>query len=143
MPAKDAKSDEEEGADSEKSEDSDGGEGEQQDTPDTSDDESSKNEAHETGPGGDVEGVQFKGATKDGATGDTRKHIPDAKGGNKKRIESDAGMRQGVADDEPERDAEGSNKDKVRTSHPHPCVYALSWVLPLRIQKRFGLALFP
>ena len=65
-----------------------------------------------------MEGVQFKGATKDGAAGDTRKHIPDAKGGNKKRIESDYGVRQGAADDEPMRDAEGSPKDKVRTITP-------------------------
>ena len=115
IPEEDGKGDQKDGGDSERSEESDGGDDKQQDTPDTSDDESSKTEAHETGPGRDVEGVQFKGATKGGATGDTRKSIPDAKGGNKKRIESDAGMRQGVSDDEPTRDAEGSNKDKVRT----------------------------
>ena len=75
--------------------------GESQDTQDTSDDEAPKNEAHETGPGGNVEGVQFKGATNTGDNheqDDTRKHIPDAKGYNKKRIESAYGERQGVAD---------------------------------------------
>ena len=96
---------EEDGSDG-KSEDSDSDNEEQQDTPDTSDDESSMNTAHETDSGGDVEGVQFKG----GPIGDTRKHIPDVKGGNKKRIESDAGKRQGVGDNE---DAPGSKKDKV------------------------------
>ena len=41
-----------------------------------------------------MEGVRGKGATKDGPAGDTRKHIPDAKGYNKKRIESDYGHSQ-------------------------------------------------
>ena len=80
--------------------------GESQDTPDTSDDEAPQNEEHETGSGGNVEGVQFKGATKAGTDhgqDDTRKHIPDAKGYNKKRIESAYGIRQGVAD-QPEQD---------------------------------------
>jgi hypothetical protein len=120
--------------DSEGSEDSDGGEGEHQDTPDTSDDEFSKNVEHRTGPGGDVEGVQFKGATKDGGTGDIRKHIPDAKGGNKKKIESDAGMRQGVADNEPMRDAEGSHKDKVRTSPPTSLFLVVYRIVPPCLQ---------
>ena len=100
------------------SEDS-GSDGEdQQDTPDTSDDEQPKNVAHETENGGSVEGVKFKGATsggtRDGEQGDTRKHIPDAKGGNKKRIESHYGKRQGVAgDDNLEPDENGRTKDKV------------------------------
>lgn len=96
-----------------KSEDSDSDEDKKQDTPDTSDDESSKNEVHEAEGGGDVEGVQFKGPTKGGPEGDTRKHVPDAKGGNKKRIESDYGKRQGTSDDQPQRDSGGSQKDKV------------------------------
>jgi hypothetical protein len=90
----------------------------QQDTPDTSDDEQPKNVAHETENGGSVEGVKFKGATsggtRDGEQDDTRKHIPDAKGGNKKRIESHYGKRQGVAgDDNLEPDENGRTKDKV------------------------------
>jgi len=98
--------------------DDSGSEGEdQQDTPDTSDDEQTKNVAHETDSGGTVEGVQFKGAssaTEDGEQSDTRKHIPDAKGGNKKRIESHYGKRQGVAgDDNLEPDENGRTKDKV------------------------------
>ena len=97
-----------------------GSEGEdQQDTPETSDDEQPKNVAHETESGRNVEGVQFKGATsggtKDHVQNDTRKHIPDAKGGNKKRIESAYGNRQGVAyDDNLEEDETGAKKDKVR-----------------------------
>lgn len=92
----DSKGDKEEG-DSDSS-DSGGG---QQDTPDTSDDEGSKNVPHELEDGQNVEGVRFKGAisggTKEGEQGDTRKHIPDAKGGNKKRIESHYGNKQGEA----------------------------------------------
>jgi len=66
-----------------------------------------------------VEGVQFKGATKAGDESneqtDTRKHIPDPKGYNKLRIESDYGMRQGVSDEEDgTRDEDGKVKDKVR-----------------------------
>ena len=90
------------------------GKGEQQDgTPDTSQDT-----AHETDSGENVESVQFKGATsggsREGEQGDTRKHIPDAKGGSKKRIESDYGRRQGVAgDDDLEKDESGKTMDKV------------------------------
>lgn len=96
--------DEQSADESEKSEekpDDSGSDTGQQETPSTSDDESSKNVAHVTDSGKDVEGVQFKGATsggtREGEQGDTRKHIPDAKGGNKKRIESDYGHRLGVA----------------------------------------------
>lgn len=84
--------------------------GEKQDeTPDTSDDEQLQNTAHETDSGKNVEGVQFKGptsgGTEEGEQGDTRKHIPDAKGGSKKRIESDYGNRLGAAgDDESKND---------------------------------------
>ena len=95
---------------------SDGGE-KQQDTPATSDDEGSENTAHEVGGGNDVEGVRFKGATKggtkDGEQGDTRKHIPDAKGYNKKRIESDYGMKQGQVADESADDGSGPD-DQVQ-----------------------------
>lgn len=81
--------------------DSSDSEGGQQDTPDTSDDEGSENIAHEKEGGQDTEGVQFKGATsggtKDGEQGDTRKHIPDSKGFNKKRIESHYGGQKGQA----------------------------------------------
>lgn len=89
----------------------------EQETPDTSDDdddESSKNVPHETESGGNVEGVQFKGMTKDGA--DTRKHIPDAKGYNKKRIESHYGQPQGVLEKEPEAKPETMIEDVVSFS---------------------------
>ena len=96
-----------------KSDDSDS-DGEEKDTPDTSNDEGSENTAHEKEGGQDVEGVQFKGATsggtKEGEQGDTRKHIPDAKGFSKKRIESHYGNKQGEAQ-EPEQDP--SDKDMV------------------------------
>ena len=101
-----------------KSDDSDS-EGGQQDTPDTSDDEGSENGAKEVDSGKNVDGVQFKGATSGGTKdnneqGDTRKHIPDAKGGNKKRIESDYAKRQGEAQ-KPEEDP--SDKDLVLCPH--------------------------
>ncbi|KAL8930690.1 MAG: hypothetical protein Q9208_000561 [Pyrenodesmia sp. 3 TL-2023] len=60
--------------------------------------------AHEVESGGNAEGVRFKGATSGGSRvgeggrpeqGDVRKHIPDAKGGAKKRISSEYGKRQG------------------------------------------------
>ncbi|CAF9904186.1 MAG: hypothetical protein HETSPECPRED_003406 [Heterodermia speciosa] len=83
----------------------------QDDTPDSSDGEESQNTAHETDSGQNVEGVQFKGPTSggtaEGEQGDTRKHIPDAKGGNKKRIESHYAKRLGeAASDDPEADDE-------------------------------------
>lgn len=98
----------------------------QNETPDTSDDEESQNTAHVTNSGRDVEGVRFKGATSgasmEGETGDTRKHIPDAKGGNKKRIESDYGKTQGVvADGDLEKDESGRMKDKVRIASSIEC----------------------
>ena len=121
----------------EKSEDQDeGGEedkGEEKDTPNTSDDEGPENTAHETESGGNVEGVQFKGATSggtgDGEQGDTRKHIPDAKGFNKKRIESNYGRRQGVAQ-KPEQDP--SNKDLVPVA---PDVAPLSKAVLLTLDR--------
>lgn len=93
--------------------------GDQQETPDTSDNEESENVAHEKGRGGDnVEGVQFKGSTRAGdeknEAGDTRKHIPDAKGYNKLRIESDYGKPQGVSNEEDgTRHEDGRIRDKV------------------------------
>ena len=92
--------------------------GQETGTPDTSDDEESQDTAHETDSGENVEGVQFKGATsggsREGEQGDTRKHIPDAKGGSKKRIESDYGRPQGIAgDDNLEKDESGKTMDKV------------------------------
>lgn len=106
------------GNDARASDDSGSDEEKGQETPDTSDDDDEpKNVPHETDSGGDVEGVQFKGASKmvkeDDDKGDTRKHIPDAKGFNKKRIESKYGNRLGV-------DEEGDDKteltDRVRNS---------------------------
>lgn len=89
----------------------------QQDTPETSDDESGDSTYEKEG-GGNVEGVQFKGATKagtkEGEQGDTRKHVPDAKGGSKKRIESDYGIVQGAAqDDDATVQQPGNVQDKV------------------------------
>lgn len=82
---------------------SDGSESEgdgSQDAPETSDNESDHAPQEKDG-GEDVEGVQFKGPTKKGAEElDTRKSIPDAKGGNKKRIESNYGIRQGDTEDD-------------------------------------------
>ena len=113
---------EDQGEGSEKDEgksDDSSSDGEEKETPDTSDDEGSENTAHEKEGGGNVEGVQFKGATsggtKEGEQGDTRKHIPDAKGFNKKRIESDYGGKEGEAQN-PEQDP--SNGDMV-TNHLH------------------------
>ena len=95
------------GDESEQSGDSEGEEVET-DTPDTSGDE-----AKVVDSGNNVEGVQFKGASNAGPNkeqSDTRKHVPDAKGGAKKRIDSHYGQRQGVARD-PEQDPE--DKDLV------------------------------
>ncbi|MCJ1478838.1 hypothetical protein MMC13_007522 [Lambiella insularis] len=102
------------GGDGQKSDDSppSGSEGEaQKNVPSTN--EGSDDSAHETEPGDDVEGIRGKGATKDGPPGDTRKHIPDAKGYNKKRIESDYAQRQGEKDSEEQEPDKG---DKASTS---------------------------
>lgn len=102
--------------DEDKSDDS-GSEGGEKDTPNTSDHQDSENTIHEKEGGQDVEGVQFKGATSGGTReneqGDTRKHIPDAKGFNKKRIESHYGGKEGEAQ-EPEQDP--SDKDMAAPS---------------------------
>ncbi|MCJ1453949.1 hypothetical protein MMC28_004298 [Mycoblastus sanguinarius] len=88
-------------------------------TPETSNSEEPENVSHEKEGGQNVDGVQFKGATsggtKEGEQGDTRKHIPDAKGFNKKRIESDYGAKQGEAR-EPEQHP--SDKDLAAASKP-------------------------
>ncbi|KAL8960447.1 MAG: hypothetical protein Q9193_002847 [Seirophora villosa] len=69
-----------------------------QGTPESPLDEYPKGGGYEVESGGNVEGVRFKGATSGGTKegeggrqeqGDVRKHIPDAKGGAKKRIDSD------------------------------------------------------
>lgn len=92
--------------------DSDNDEGEQ-DTPDTSEDESD-NILHEKEDGSEVQSVRFKGPTKNTTPGDNRKHIPDAKGANKNRIESDYGKLQGVAEgDDATVQEPGNVKDKV------------------------------
>ncbi|KAI9698792.1 MAG: hypothetical protein M1836_003902 [Candelina mexicana] len=82
-------------------------------------------EPHEVESGGNVEGVQFKGATSGGTKegkneqGDTRKHIPDAKGGAKKRIESDYGLKQGVSDKVKATDPTGTvQKDQAAAAKP-------------------------
>ncbi|KAL8770902.1 MAG: hypothetical protein Q9209_003553 [Squamulea sp. 1 TL-2023] len=75
-----------------------------QGSPETSGGEDPKAGAHEVDSGSNVEGVRFKGATsggtREGEQGDTRKHIPDAKGFNKKRISSDYGKDQGILESE-------------------------------------------
>ncbi|KAL6721719.1 hypothetical protein ACLMJK_000824 [Lecanora helva] len=87
--------------------------------PDTPSDKGPKDFAHETESGGNVEGVQFKGATsggtRDGEQGDTRKHIPDAKGGSKKRIESAYAIKLGESQ-EPQQDP--SNEDLGAAAKP-------------------------
>ena len=88
------------------------------DTPETSDDEDKGDYPQELSGGGNVEGVQFKGSsntTEAGEQSDTRKRIPDAKGGFKKRIESHYGQRQGVAEDEAQ---DPENKDLVSLAVP-------------------------
>lgn len=107
-------SDDESGSEKEegKSDESRGEGEEQQDTPDTSEDEEPENETQLKDGGGEVEGVQFKGATKEGSPGDTRKSYPDAKGGNKKRIESDYGKKQ-AEDPEGQTTVDGKIRDKV------------------------------
>ena len=86
-----------EGGDKSEQSDDSGSEGGEDGTPDTSDDEEKVVDS-----GKDVEGVQFKGPSNAGPNkqqSDTRKHVPDAKGGAKKRIDSHYGQRQGVAED--------------------------------------------
>lgn len=94
------------------SDDSDN-QGGEQDTPDSSEDESDTI-LHEKEDGNEAQGVRFKGPAKNAPPGDTRTHIPDTKGGNKKRIESDYGERQGVAEgDDTTVQEPGNVKDKV------------------------------
>lgn len=84
-----------------------------QGTPETSGDEDPRAGAYEVDSGGNVEGVRFKGATsggtKEGEQGDTRKHIPDAKGGAKKRIQSDYAKTQGVSQDDDKDASKGAS----------------------------------
>ncbi|KAL8802093.1 MAG: hypothetical protein Q9182_004037 [Xanthomendoza sp. 2 TL-2023] len=88
-----------------------------QGSPETSGGEDPKAGAYEVESGSNVEGVQFKGATsggtREGEQGDTRKHIPDAKGFNKKRIESHYAKEQGQLDGE-----DSSGTDKAAASKP-------------------------
>ncbi|KAL8690033.1 MAG: hypothetical protein Q9218_004433 [Villophora microphyllina] len=75
-----------------------------------------KTGSYELPDGNNVEGVRFKGATsggtKEGEQGDTRKHIPDAKGGAKHRIESHYGKEIGTLkdDDPPDTDKPAGSK---------------------------------
>ena len=104
----DTQSKDEEASESDKSSDSasDSTDVTEHDAPETSKEEEPKDTPREVDSGSKVEGVQFKGATRHGEVGDTRKHIPDAKGGAKKRIESDYGMRQGVNEEDDDRKGE-------------------------------------
>lgn len=111
--------------------DDSGSEDGEKDTPGTSEDEDSKNTIHEKEGGQDVEGVQFKGATREGEQGDTRKHIPDAKGFSKKRIESDYGGKEGEAQ-KPEQDP--SNEDMVSIApYVEPLRIAILLTLGIRL----------
>lgn len=78
---------------------------------------------------GSVEGVRFKGATKQGGDDnmepDTRKHIPDAKGGAKKRIESGYGQDIGASTEPENEDEEGSAKDRVRSRATHDLLHQM------------------
>lgn len=82
-----------------------------QGSPETSGGEDPNAGAYEVDSGSNVEGVRFKGATsggtREGEQGDTRKHIPDPKGFNKKRIQSHYAKDQGVLEEE---DSGGTDK---------------------------------
>ena len=97
----------------------------------TLDDGDPENTAHEKEGGQDVEGVQFKGATsggtEEGEQGDTRKHIPDAKGFSKKRIESHYGGKEGEATNE---EQDPSNKDLVPMTPPMTFLAQVVWLTP-------------
>ncbi|KAL9029876.1 MAG: hypothetical protein Q9196_001936 [Gyalolechia fulgens] len=70
-------------------------------------DEDDEDSIHEVDGGEDVEGVRFKGATrgtKKGERGDTRLHVPDAKGGAKRRIQSHYAKPKGAASDDDDRE---------------------------------------
>ena len=90
--------------------------------PDKSSDEDPKAGAYEVDSGNDVDGVRFKGSTsggtEEGVQGDTRKYIPDAKGGYKHRIESHYAKEQGVlGEDDP------GNEDQVSHDCHHCLLY--------------------
>ncbi|MCJ1308933.1 hypothetical protein MMC25_002588 [Agyrium rufum] len=68
--------------------------------------------------GKNVEGVQFKGATNatdDHTQDDTRKHVPDAKGGAKKRIESAYGNKLGEMSEEDQKADKGDAPATAKT----------------------------
>lgn len=93
-------------------------EGGNQITPETPSDKGKDSTPREENSGGNVDGVQFKGAVAGGTKGDneqgdTRKHIPDAKGASKKRIESDYAGREGVAE---KSEQDPHNEDKAASS---------------------------
>lgn len=75
---------------------------------------------------GEPSGVQFKGRStqgdEEGRVEDVRKHVPDAKGGAKKRIESTYGNKLGAASPVREdREDDGKAKDKVRVACSFRC----------------------
>ncbi|KAI4270558.1 MAG: hypothetical protein LQ337_006603 [Flavoplaca oasis] len=88
-----------------------------QGSPETSGGEDPNAGAYEVDSGSNVEGVRFKGATsggtREGEQGDTRKHIPDPKGFNKKRIQSHYAKDQGVLEEE-----DSGGTDKAAPSKP-------------------------
>ncbi|MCJ1250565.1 hypothetical protein MMC30_007793 [Trapelia coarctata] len=94
-------------SDGESDGEADGKDDGQEDTPETSDDEEQKD------GGGDVEGV--KGTASRSNEGNTREHIPDAKGYNKKRINSNKAKVAGKAQAEENMPDKG---DKAAASKP-------------------------
>jgi len=97
------------------SNESDSEDDDQKETPNTSDDEEPETGKDEQGEeaekdgGGDIEGV--RGTAPRSNEGTTREHIPDAKGYNKKRINSDNAKVSGKAQSEDNMPDKG---DKVR-----------------------------
>ena len=115
------------GDESEQSDDS-GNDGGGKDTPDTSGDEENVVDS-----GKDVEGVQFKGPSNAGPNKqqtDTRRSYPDSKGGNKKRIESHYGQKQGIARD-PEQDPKDKDLvcSKIRSQTSSGCNRLTTFIL--------------
>ena len=115
------------GEESERSDDP-GSEGGENDTPDTSGDEENAVDS-----GKNVEGVQFKGPSNAGPNKqqtDTRRSYPDSKGGNKKRIESHYGQKQGVAGDS-EQDPKDKDlvHSKIRSQTSSRCKCLTTFIL--------------
>lgn len=124
--------------DSKKSDDSDSGdEGKDADTPDTSDDEGEKDDKSKDSKAGDGKPKEDKtkdnAKSKDGnsennksdtpkAPSGDKKTIPDSKGANKIRTDSEKGQKQGKLEETTEKDREDAPADKVL-----PKIWLDSW----------------